>query len=73
MKLNYKLNGLDCANCGAKLERAIKKIEGVESVSISFMTLNMVIEINESNLDETILQVFKVAHKVMPKLDIKRR
>ncbi len=73
MKLNYKLNGLDCANCGAKLERAIKKIEGVESVSISFMTLNMVIEINESNLDETILQVFKVARKVMPKLDIKRR
>ena len=41
MKSKFRLEGLDCANCAAELERAIQKIEGIESVSISFMTLLM--------------------------------
>ena len=41
MKMKFKLKGLDCANCAAELERRIKKLEGIESVSISFMTESM--------------------------------
>ena len=37
MKKVCKLEDLDCANCAAKMERAIAKIDGVESVNISFM------------------------------------
>ena len=29
MKKVYKLEDLDCANCAAKMERAVAKIEGV--------------------------------------------
>ena len=29
MKKKFKLEDLDCANCAAKMEEAIKKIEGV--------------------------------------------
>lgn len=38
MKKVFKLEDLDCANCAAKMENAISKIEGVESVNVSFMT-----------------------------------
>ena len=44
MKSKFKMNGLDCANCAAELERAIQKIDGIESVTISFMTLKMELE-----------------------------
>ena len=29
MKKKFKLQDLDCANCAAKMEEAIKKIQGV--------------------------------------------
>ena len=52
MKYNFKIKGLDCANCAAELERAIQKIEGVDSASISFMTEKMIIECNEEEKNE---------------------
>ena len=33
MKKTFKLEGLDCANCAAKIENAVKKIDGVSSAS----------------------------------------
>ena len=38
MKKTFKLEELDCANCAAKMEAAIRKLDGVQSVTISFMT-----------------------------------
>ena len=40
MKKSYKLIDLDCANCAAKMENAIKKIDGVNDASVSFMTVS---------------------------------
>ncbi|NLK63020.1 MAG: heavy metal translocating P-type ATPase, partial [Fusobacteria bacterium] len=37
----YKLNNLDCANCALKLEKHIKELENVNSVTIDFATLTM--------------------------------
>lgn len=44
MKRTYTLINLDCATCAALMEESIRKIEGVDSVSISFMTSRMVLE-----------------------------
>ena len=52
MKKVYKLEDLDCANCAAKMERAVSKLDGVESVSISFLTQRMYLDADESRLDE---------------------
>ena len=52
MKSKFKIEGLDCANCAAELESAIKKIEGITEVSISFMTERLVLEYNENMKDE---------------------
>ena len=66
MKKVYKLEDLDCANCAAKIERAIAKIDGVDAVSISFMAQRMSIEADESRLDEIMREVVKVCRKVEP-------
>ena len=44
MKKKFKLEDLDCANCAAKMEEAIKKIPGVNDASVSFMTQKMTVE-----------------------------
>lgn len=66
MKKVYKLEDLDCANCAAKMERAVAKIEGVESVSISFMGQRMVIDADEARFDEIMDKVVKACRKVEP-------
>lgn len=66
MKKTYKLKGLDCANCAAKMEEKVNKIKGVESASISFMTGRMVIEYNEENIEEIMRQVKKAIKREEP-------
>ena len=66
MKKVYKLEDLDCANCAAKMERAVAKIEGVESVSISFMGQRMAIDADEARFDEMMDKVVKACRKVEP-------
>lgn len=66
MKKRYKLTDLDCANCAARMEAAIKKIDGVEDASVSFMTQKMTIEADEGRFDEIMREVVSVCKKVEP-------
>ncbi len=66
MKKKFKLQDLDCANCAAKMEEAIKKIEGVSDASVSFMTQKMTIDAEESRFDEIMEEVVKVCRRVEP-------
>lgn len=66
MKKIYKLEDLDCANCAAKMERAVQKIDGVNSVNVSFMTQRMTIDSDDNRFDEIMNEVVKVCRKVEP-------
>ena len=66
MKKTYKLIDLDCANCAAKMEDAIKKIDGVTDASVSFMTQKMTIETDSDDQTELMKQVVKICKKVEP-------
>ena len=66
MKKKFKLTDLDCANCAAKMEDAIRKIEGVENASVSFMTQKMTIEAAEDQFDRIMQGVVAVCKKVEP-------
>ena len=66
MKSTYKIKGIDCANCAAQLENAISKVEGVESVSISFMAERMVLEYAKKNAEEIMEKVRKLIKKEEP-------
>ncbi len=43
MKKTYKLQDLDCANCAAKMEDAIGRLDGVSSARVNFMTQKLTI------------------------------
>ena len=66
MKTKFKLQDLDCANCAAKMEEAIKKIAGVSDASVSFMTQKMMIDAEDGRFDEIMEEVVKVCRKVEP-------
>ncbi len=66
MKKKFKLQDLDCANCAAKMEAGIKKINGVQDASVSFMTQKMMIEAQEEDFDRIMQEVVKVCAKVEP-------
>ena len=52
MKKIFKLEDLDCANCAAKMQDAISRIDGVEEVTISFITQKMTLNADEDNFDK---------------------
>ena len=66
MKKRFKLTDLDCANCAAKMETAIKKIDGVSDASVSFLTQKMTIDADEARVDDIMRQVVAVCKKVEP-------
>ena len=66
MKKIFKLSDLDCANCAAKMEDAIKKLDGVNDASVSFMMQKMTIDADDARFDEIMKEVVEVCKKVEP-------
>ena len=66
MKKTYKLIDLDCANCAAKMENAIRNIDGVTSATVSFMSQKMTVEGDDARFDAIMQEVVKVCRKVEP-------
>ncbi|MBE6845258.1 MAG: heavy-metal-associated domain-containing protein [Ruminococcus sp.] len=65
MKKIFRLEELDCANCAAKMETAISKIEGVEAVTVSFMSQKLTITADENNFEK----ILKLASKAIKKIE----
>ena len=66
MKKKFKLQDLDCANCAAKMEESIKKIDGVNDAVVSFMTQKMTVDADDERFDEIMDEVVRVCAKVEP-------
>ena len=66
MKKRYKLTDLDCANCAAKMEEAIKKIDGVKDATVSFMAQKMTVEADDARFDDIMKEIVAVCKKVEP-------
>jgi len=71
MKKIVKLEGLCCANCAAKIEEEVKKLNGVDSASLSFMTQRLTMEVSEEKVDEIIEAARKTAYKIEPEAEFK--
>ena len=70
MKKFYQLENLDCANCAAKIETAVKALPGVENASVSFMTQKMLLVADDARFDEILQQVVRTAKKIEPDFEI---
>ena len=66
MKKTFQMEDLDCANCAAKMEDAIKNIDGVTSASVNFMTQKLTLEADESRFDEIAKEAAQICRKVEP-------
>ncbi|MCF2662806.1 cation transporter [Pseudoflavonifractor phocaeensis] len=70
MKKTFKLIDLDCANCAAKMEAAIRKLDGVTDATVSFMTQKMTIEGDDARFDAIVKEAVKVCKKVEPDCEV---
>ena len=66
MKKRYNLRDLDCANCAAKMENAIRRIDGVRDASVSFLTQKLTLEADEGRFDAILREAVAVCRKIDP-------
>lgn len=72
MKKKFKLEDLDCASCAAKMEDAIKKLDGVNDASVSFLTQKLTLDADDEKFEEILDQAVKICKKVEPDCKILR-
>ncbi|MBQ3562719.1 MAG: cation transporter [Clostridia bacterium] len=71
MKKVLKFSEIDCANCAAKVEKNISKLEGVKSARVVFLTQKIILEVDDNcDLKALIKAVEKEAKKVEPDCEI---
>lgn len=66
----FRLKDLDCANCAAKMENCIKKLDAINHVSVNFVTQKMMIEAGDDEFDAVMQEVVKICKKVEPDCQI---
>lgn len=66
MKKKFKLDELDCAVCGAKMEDAIRKIPGVNDVQVNFLLQKLTLDADDAKFDEIVKQAQAVCTKIEP-------
>ena len=72
MRKTFKLDELECANCGAKMEAAIKKIDGVVDAKVTFMTQKLLVEVDDARFDEIMDEAQSICRKIEPDCEIVR-
>lgn len=70
MKKIYKLEGLCCANCAAKIENEIAKVDGVEKAVLAFMTQKLTMDVVDDKVDAVVAECEKIIHKIEPDVEI---
>lgn len=73
MKKTFKLIDLDCANCAAKMEAAIKKLDGVNDASVNFVTQKMTVDADDARFEAIMDEAQKICRKFEPDCEIVRK
>lgn len=71
MKKIVKLEGLCCANCAARIEEGVKRLDGVEEATLSFMTQRLVIQVADGKEDQVLEAARGLADKIEPEAEFK--
>lgn len=68
-KIKFSIDGMHCASCGSNIEKSLKKISGVSSVSVSLMLKKGTVEAADSVSNEEIANAVKRAGYKVSKFD----
>ena len=72
MKKKFILEVLDCANCAAKMEKAINELDGVKEATVNFMTTKLVIDGEDEKMPTIIAEAEKIVKKIEPDTTMKK-
>ena len=71
MKKTIKLLDLDCGHCADKIQNAVKKIDGVASVSVNFLGQKMVLEAPDDQFDTVLAEAKTLIKQIEPDVTVK--
>lgn len=72
MHRSFKIQNLGCANCAAKMENDINKLDSVSKASISFMTQRLTLDADDTRFDDIINECDRICKKYEPETSITR-
>ena len=72
MRKSYRLDEIDCANCARKLQEELTKLDGVDAVSVNFMTQKLTLSAADDRFDDVLGRVVALAAKIEPDCEIIR-
>lgn len=70
MKKTYILEDLDCANCAARIEDEVGKLEGVSKSTVTLLTQKLVIEVAEDKAEGIYKEIKKIVKKFEPDVEV---
>ena len=66
----YNIENVDCANCAAKMEEGIKKLDGVNDARVNFLTQKLVVDTEREDLKELQKEILKACRKIDDDVEI---
>ena len=69
----WLLEGIDCANCAAKVERGVAKVAGVANSSVNYMTETLSFEVTEDKEHLVLSNVQQKVKKLEPDVTLKNK
>lgn len=74
IKKELILEGLDCANCAAKIEKKVNEINGIDSASMNFVTKTLTLDVgNSDEIDPLLSQVRDIVKKLEPHVVVREK
>ncbi len=66
MKKTWKIEDLDCAHCAMKMEEGIRRIAGVTSVSLNYLSARLTVEADAADMERIFREAVAVCAKIEP-------
>lgn len=70
VKKEWLLDGLDCANCAMKIENGVKKIDGVTSCAVNFVTKTLTVETTSDKDEKVVFEAVKKVNTLEPNINV---
>lgn len=70
MRKTYILEDLDCANCAAKIEEAVGKLDGVSKSTVTLLTQKLVIEVEDDKASAIVKDIKAIVKKFEPDVEV---
>lgn len=71
MTKTFRLEGLDCAVCASKVERAVKSLDGVKSASVNFLTTKLTVGFDGDSPEKMTESIKAVIKKANPDITVR--